>query len=528
MKKLLYNARIRLSASDADHADALLIDCGRIAAAGRLDDLEGLCDPATKRENLAGKTVWPGLCDAHLHLQHYALALDKIDCAVNDRREVIRRVRSRAETQPPGTWILGHGWNQDEWPDGFGSASELDQAAPEHPVYLTAHSLHAGWANSLALRKAGISRDTPDPAGGQILRDAQGNPNGILLETADTLVSRGIPEPSDGELQQLLMKAQTALLRLGLTAIHDFDRIPCFHALQALDVEEKLILRVTKSLPVEALPFAISAGLRSGWGSDHLRIGSIKLFADGALGPRTAAMLEPYSDDPSERGILLMDAEDIYEIGQQAAGSGLSLTIHAIGDHANHEALEAYTQLRSFESRQGLPSLRHRIEHVQCLHPADLPRLAELNIIASVQPVHATTDMHTAERFWGSRVEHAYAYASLLASGVKIACGSDAPVESPNPFHGLLAAVARQRLDGSPSPEGWRPAQKLSLQQALAGFTTGAAWAGGWETSLGTLRPGHFADLILLDEDPFSLPQSELGRILPSGVMASGEWVWRD
>jgi predicted amidohydrolase YtcJ len=285
---------------------------------------------------------------------------------------------------------------------------------------------------------------------------------------------------------------------------------------------------VVKSIPLEDLDHAIALGLRTGFGNDTLRIGSVKLFADGALGPRTAAMLQPYEGESENTGILMLDNEEVFEHGQAATSNGLSMAIHAIGDRANHEVLLGYAQLRGFERQNGLPALRHRIEHVQVLHADDASRLAELGIIASVQPIHATSDMHTADRHWGKRSEGAYAFHSLLDQQTRLCFGSDAPVESPNPFLGLHAAVTRRRPDGSPAVDGWYPSQRLSLKQALHGFTEGAAFAAGLEDRLGLLAPGYFADLIVLEHDPFERPPDELHSVQPVATMVGGEWVWSE
>lgn len=527
MKILLYNGNVRASAAASHPAQAILIDGGKIAAVGDDAEILALADVHTHRENLQGKTVWPGLCDAHLHLQQYAQSLAKIDCETETKAETLRRVAEAARTQPPGTWILGHGWNQNRW-DGYGTAAELDDIAPHHPVYLTAKSLHASWANSSALRLAGVTEQSADPEGGQFGRAEDGRLNGLLLEYACNVVEAVIPSPGGVELQEMLLRAQQNLLQMGITCVHDFDRVDCFRALQTLDSRGELILRVVKSLPLAILPHLAASGLQTGFGSNHLRIGSVKLFADGALGPRTAAMFAPYENEPENKGFLLMDAEQIFEEGREATKAGLSVAVHAIGDLANHAVLQAYAQLRDFEREQHIPPLRHRIEHVQILHPSDLQELARLNITASVQPIHATSDMRMADQAWGERTTNAYAYRTLLRSGAPLICGSDAPVESPNPFVGIHAAVTRRDSSAYTGASGWNPQQRLSLAEALGGWTSGPAWTAGWETFLGKLAPGFAADLILLDKDPFALPPQELAHLRPSAVMSGGSWAWRN
>jgi predicted amidohydrolase YtcJ len=298
-------------------------------------------------------------------------------------------------------------------------------------------------------------------------------------------------------------------------------------ALQVLHQNGDLKLRVTKSIPVELLQQAHELGLRSGFGNDMLQIGSVKAFMDGALGPRTAAMFQPYENEPDNRGILNMDGEQLLEIGRLAVDSGLSMAVHAIGDRANHEVLDAFEQLRKYEQEKNLPHFRHRIEHVQILHPDDAARLGKLGIIASMQPIHATSDMLAADKFWGERSTLAYAWRAQLANGAVLAFGSDAPVENPNPFPGLYASVTRRRSDGTPSPQGWYPAQRLSVQEAWDGFTTGAAYAAGMENRLGKLSPGFYADLIVLEENPFTCGPDTLLKMQSSATMVNGEWVWQ-
>jgi len=525
--RLLHNAHIHTLNPAQPDASAIAIDHQRIVAVGSSQDLLAEFSDRATCEDMQGRVLWPGLTDAHLHLEHYAFSLQMIDAETPTRAECVRRVAERAQTTPTGQWIRGHGWNQNVWPEGFGSAADLDAFAPQHPVYLTAKSLHAAWANGAALRLAGITASTPDPEGGQIVRDGQGQPTGILLESAMELVGKAIPTPTVAQTTQALRAALPRLWQLGLTGVHDYDGARCFSALQSLDQAGELRLRVIKSIPLENLPLAVGLGLRSGFGSHQLRIGSVKLFADGALGPQTAAMLQPYEGSPDNTGMLLLDNETIFEAGRQAATGGLSLAIHAIGDRANHEVLLAYAHLREFEQQQGLPTLRHRIEHVQVLHPQDFNRLAELGVIASVQPIHATSDMHIADRFWGPRSAGAYPFHTLLESGARLAFGSDAPVESPNPFWGLHAAVTRRRIDGTPGDQGWYPTQRLALENALHGYTTGAAYAAGRENELGRLAPGFFADLIVLPVSPFDLPPQELHSVSPSATMFAGEWVWK-
>jgi len=523
--KLLYNARIHTLDPKLPPASVLVINGERILAVGGgelLSEFDG-----AEKQDMRGRTVLPGLTDAHIHLQYYSMGLQKIDCETDSLEECLRRVSDRVKRSKPGEWVLGHGWNQNSW-SRWPTASDLDSISPNNPVFLTAKSLHAALANSAALKFAGISAESPDPINGQIQRQLNGAPTGILLETAMELVSRVNPESNVGMIASAIEKAQPILWRMGLTGVHDFDRRECFMALQGLHAQGKLKLRVTKNIPVDLLDHASALGLRTGFGDDWLRIGSVKAFMDGALGPRTAAMFQPYDGEPENKGILTMDGEELFEFGRRAADVGLGMTVHAIGDRANHEVLDAYGQLRAYEREKGLPHLRHRIEHVQLLHPDDAQRLAQLDVIASMQPIHATSDMLMADRYWGGRAALSYAWRTQLDAGAHLAFGSDAPVESPNPFWGLYAAVTRRRADGSPSREGWRPEQRLSMQEALEGFTTGAAYAAYAEDRLGRLAPGFLADLIVLKSDPFTCDVEDVKDLRSSATMIGGDWVFNE
>jgi len=535
--KLLYNANIYTLDETQPKASAMLIVDGRIIAVGEKNPLESLAHGKLEMQDMKGKTILPGLTDAHIHIQHYALFLGKVDCETTTKDECLRRVAERAKNSRPGEWVLGHGWNHNEWmnpsPD-FGkgqgegnwpTAGELDLISPNNPVYLTAKSLHAAWANTSAMNLAHVSTDTPDPKDGKIQRDENKRITGILLETAMQLVEASIPKPTVHEIETAIQKAQPVLWKMGLTGIHDFDRRDSFMALQHLHSQGKLKLRVNKNIPLESLDHAFELGLRTGFGDQWLWIGSVKAFMDGALGPQTAAMYQPYLNQPENRGILNMDGEELFEHCRKAADVGLSMTVHAIGDRANHEVLNAYQQLRGYEKEKGLPHLRHRIEHVQVLHPDDAPRLAQLNVIASMQPIHAPSDMFAADRFWGDRSALAYAWRAQLNFGAPLAFGSDAPVESPNPFLGLHAAVTRRRADGAPSAEGWYPQQKLSLAEALSAYTVGAAYAANAEHRLGKLVENYLADLIVLDQDIFSIHPNELLEMTARATMINGEWV---
>lgn len=543
--EIFLNAQVITLDHTRPSTTALVVENGQIIALGDdgairstyLDSTATHRAPEVSVLDMQGRTILPGLTDAHLHLEHYALSLQKVDCETSTLQECLDRVAERAQRSRPGEWVLGHGWNQNNWLSGFGSAADLDLAAPDNPVYLTAKSLHAAWANSAALKIAGIAEGTPDPSDGRLGRTPDGRLNGILFESAMDLVAKTIPEANLDQVMEAIRYAQSTLWRMGITGVHDFDRRRCFMAIQRLRQQGMLKLRVIKSIPLEDLEHAIALGLRSGFGDEWIRIGGIKAFADGALGPQTAAMLQPYENERSNRGMLFLDAEELFEHGRKAVENGLSLAVHAIGDRANHEVLSAFEQLRGLEaekffggdrSQANQYGLRHRVEHVQVIHPDDVSKLAQLGVVASMQPIHATSDMRMADRYWGERVKLAYAWRAQLEHGAILAFGSDAPVESPNPFLGLHAAVTRQQVDGNPGVQGWVPGQRISILQALEAYTLGPARTAGTQTYSGKLAPGFLADLIILNENPLSCLPEQIHAIKPVGTMVGGEWVFRE
>lgn len=523
---ILANAHVITMDPGNPFASGLVIEDGtitRILPQGEEppDNLDG------EKIDLAGKTVLPGLIDSHLHLRNYAETLQKIDCETKSIQECLNRVKDRAYSTPPGKWILGHGWNHNLWTGGYGSAEDLDQISIDHPIYLTGKSLHVSWANSSALQRAGITNDTPDPPGGILGRDPDGNLTGILFEDALKLIESVIPVPPKEEMARSIFTAQDILWQMGITGVHDFDKIPCLEALRFLEQDHQLKLRTVKSIPSTYLSEAIGEGIRTGEGSEWLWYGGVKEFMDGALGPQTAAMIEPYQDT-DVLGMLLKSEDEIFEMGQKAASGGLALAVHAIGDLANRTLLDALARLRDYEKEQGISPLPHRIEHVQLIHSEDHPRLANLGVTASMQPFHATSDMVMAEAYWGERTWYAYAPKLQLNQGARVIFGSDAPVESPNPWLGIHAAVTRRSIDGAPGVDGWHPEGRLSLEQALTAFTRAAGDAGGKGALQGRLAPGYWADCIILENDPFSSQPDDLWKIKPLGTMVNGEWVWRN
>lgn len=523
--RVLANARIYTLDPHRPHAAEIVLKDGLIHQVGTQQ--ASARSSAAEIIDLEGRVILPGLIDAHIHLRKYAQNLAKVNCETPAKDLCLDKIRQRTQTVPPGNWILGHGWNHNLWSGGYGSAWDLDRITPDHPVYLTAKSLHAAWANSKALEQAGIHSSTPDPPGGKISRDAQGNPDGILFENAMQLIEDLLPRPSLDETVENIHQAQADLWKLGITGVHDYDRQLCFSALQQLKAQNRLKLRVLKQIQYDQLSKAVELGLRSGFGDPFLRIGGVKIFTDGALGPQTAAMLEPYQNQPQNYGMLLWTQQELDQAVVKAITNGFPLTIHAIGDRANRVALNSLEKARGTEKQLGLPAYRHRIEHVQLLHPDDLHRLGKLAVIASMQPLHAPSDRTMAAQHWGKRSRYAYAWKSQVKNQAPLAFGSDAPVESPNPFQGLHAAVTRRCKDGKPGSRGWIPEERLTIQEAIGAYTQGAAYAAGWEHQAGKLASGYWGDLIVLDKDPFTLDPDQLYALLPSATMVAGEFVWK-
>ena len=532
---ILYNAKLYPSTAGT----ALALRGDRIAASGSDADIRRMAEPGDEQIDLKGALVLPGLTDSHFHFEWFALGLRFVDVEAPTLAEALRRVAERAAVTPRGDWIRGHGWNYTLWGTEFPTAAQLDSVVPDNPVYLTAKSMHAGWANSLALKLAGITGDTPNPPAGEIIRDRQGWPTGILTETAmDLLTARSytsreapgcaVPEVSAEAVAEAMVEAQALVWKAGLTGVHDFDGVRSFKAWQILRERGQQGLRVVKTIPVAYLEQAAAVGLRSGFGDPWLRVGNVKIFADGALGPRTAAMIEPYEDDPDNYGIVVTDKEQIYEHGALAARNGLALTVHAIGDKANHDLLDVYETLRQEEAARGNHRLRHRAEHLQVVHPDDWPRFGQLGIIGSVQPIHATSDMLMVEKYWGERGAGAYAWRTQLNHGTRLTFGSDTPVEPYNPFWGMHAAVTRRRADGTPGAAGWYPDQRLTVAEAVDGYTSAPAYVGYNERDLGTLEAGKLADLTIVDRDLFTCPPMDIRDTVVWGTMVGGEFKYRN
>jgi len=517
---ILHNGVIRTLNALQPTVEALAIQGECILAAGENDDILNMAAPDTQVIDLYGQTVLPGFTDSHIHLLQYGSKLSQIDCETSSKSECLARVAAKVKDTAPGTWITGQGWNHNVWQEGIGQKQELDHISTVHPIYLAAKSLHASWCNSAALQFAGIDHNTPDPPGGVIVKDSSGEPNGILLESASRLVEKCIPPLEAAQKKEFLLLAQQQLLRYGITSVHDVDDWEIYALLQEL--RQPWHIRVTKSLHHCDLDAVRRDGLRSGAGDDHLNVGWLKLFMDGALGPQTAAMLSPYEDSSTHYGLLTLSAEELLEIGKEAISNGISLEIHAIGDKAIHIALDGIEELTSLKNTLALP---HRIEHVQIIDPQDIPRMARLKVVASMQPIHVISDMDTADKYWGERCAFSYAWNSIDQAGIALIFGSDAPVETPNPFPAMQAALTRQK---SPTSPPWYPQQVLSLAKVLAAYINHPPAMIGKQDRLGRLQPGFLADLVVLSDDPFKIDPYEVGEISPLATMIAGEFSWMD
>lgn len=460
-----------------------------------------------------GRTLLPGLIDAHGHLLMLGGTLLQVDVRdINSAKATAEAVKQYAEANPQASWITGRGWNQVLWPDkAFPSASQLDEYIKDRPVWLKRVDGHAAWVNTKALEIAGITKDTLDPPGGKILRDENGNPTGVLIDNAMPLMDEYLPKPDEAFNQARLTAASEHLLALGVTSMHDAGidhEIYQFYKKQA--EENALELRIYAMLG--ARDPQLESMLKAGYVTDpqdFLSIRSVKAYGDGALGSRGAALIEDYSDAPDNHGLLVTSESQLEPLFELVLGNNFQLNFHAIGDLANQLALDQFEQ--TFKEIGG-KDLRNRIEHAQVVSLNDIPRFKQLDIIPSMQPTHATSDMNMAEdRIGKDRLRGAYAWKRFIQQGSPLALGSDFPVELANPFFGLHAAVTRQDRNNQPK-DGWIEQQALTLMQAFKGFTIDAAYAAHQEDILGGLTPGKWADFILIDQDIFASDPKDIWK----------------
>ncbi|UCF39601.1 MAG: amidohydrolase [Gemmatimonadota bacterium] len=525
---IVTNARIYTVDENRPLGEAMAVRDGRIVFVGSARGAETYAGSRTERLDLDGKTVIPGMVDAHVHLMGLGTALRTVDLVgTRSYEEVIARVVERAQGVPAGEWIRGRGWDQNDWADTrFPTHEALSRAVPDHPVYLTRVDGHAAVVNAMAMELAGVTAATEDPEGGRILRDAAGTPTGVLIDEAEDVVLAVIPPASRDEQREAALAAIAAANRWGLTGVHDAgvspDVIDLYEELAAdgrYDLRNYVMIRGNDEDLAPYLDRGPQEALH-----DRLWIRAIKITADGALGSRGAALLEPYSDDPHNSGLVIVGEERIREVAVRALRAGFQLNVHAIGDRGNRLVLDAYES-----ALREVPTADHRfrIEHAQVLHFQDIPRFAELDVIPSMQGSHQTSDMYWAiDRLGWTRVQGAYAWRTLLNTGVVVPNGSDFPVESPNPLISFKAFITRQDENGWPAG-GWFPSERTTREEALKSMTLWPAYAGFMERVSGSLSPGKYADFVVLDQDIMTIAPE---RILDTQVLLTvlgGRVVYR-
>ena len=497
-------------------------------------------DPQRAREmapnasviELPGAFVFPGWADAHGHLSGLGKALETADLrGATDAAEASRRIARIAPALPAGAWAEGRGWDQNHWPGAaYPDARDLDKAVPDRPVAATRVDGHAVWVNTAALTAAGIGAATRDPEGGRILRRPDGSPSGVFVDNAMSLVRKAMPASTPADFERWILGATGACARLGLTEVQDASGYGPgeIASLEKLAAAGALPIRIyaTVSPEPDSLAAQFRKGARVGAGGDFLTVRAIKAYADGALGSRGAALLADYSDEKGIRGLLVTPPEHLAETARAAREHGWQLWIHAIGDRGNRVALDAFAAANAAVPGPPAGGDRPRVEHAQVIAASDIPRFAKEGVIASIQPTHATSDMGWAEKRVGpDRIKGAYAWRTLVRAGARLAGGSDFPVESENPLFGFYAAITRQDPSGNP-PVGWRPSERLSRSEALALFTSDAAWAAFEENRRGRIAPGFDADLTVLAADPMTISPAKVSSIPVVLTLVGGRVAW--
>lgn len=524
---VLLNAQVVTMNEKQPLATAVAISGGRISWVGETSEA-GQRFAGARTLDLSRATVLPGIIDAHTHLLSLGESLLKLnlkDAATPE--QAAERVRERARSAAPGQWILGWGWDEGAWAAHYPTHQILSEAAPDNPVLLTGLHSFASWVNRKALQAAGITRDTKDPPNGKIIRDVSGEPTGVLTDRAQALVSRLVPPPTREETKRAIAIAAEECLRHGLTSLHE-ARVSAAD----LDAYRELIREGKLRLRIYAMLDGANAALIDEWlkhgpeidrAANRLTVRCVKVFADGALGSRGAALFEPYSDAPDRKGVVTTPEPELYRMTRRCLEAGFQVATHAIGDAANHFVLNAYERALKETHASGA---RLRIEHAQVLAPPDIPRFVKLGVIASMQPSHCTSDMVWAEtRLGPQRVKGAYAWRSVLETGAHLPLSSDFPGETLDPFAGMYAAVTRQDASGKPAG-GWYPAQRLTIQEALRGYTAEAAYAGFEEKDKGSIEPGKLADLTVVSADVTRAPARELLSLRVLRTIIGGEIVY--
>jgi len=529
---LLEGGAVYASAEARPQRASVLLRGGKIAFVGGSEEARRRA-PAARVVDVSGGFVFAGWSDAHGHLAGLGEALESADLRrAASPAEAARRLGEKAAGLPAGAWVTGRGWDQNLWPEKrFPDAGDLDGPLGSRPALARRVDGHAVWIDSAALRLAGIGRETKDPPGGRILRRADGTPSGVLVDNAMGLVERVVPAPTRRDLERRLLEAARACVRTGLTEVQDASGYgpEALDALEGLSSRGELPLRVYATASAEERVFeeTMRRGPRIPRGAGLVIVRAVKAYADGALGSRGAALLEDYADEPGKRGLLVTPPERLDELALETRRRGWQLWVHAIGDRGNRLALDAFEKAARAVPHPPPGGDRPRIEHAQVVALADIPRFAAIGVIASIQPTHATSDMPWAEaRVGPERIRGAYAWRRLRSAGARLAGGSDFPVESENPILGFYAAITRRDLSGNP-PGGWRPEERLSRPEALALFTSDAAFASFQENRRGRIAPDFDADLTIFDRDPMAAPEGEIPAIRPTLVVVAGRVVFQ-
>lgn len=528
---LYYNATIYTVDDESSVANAMLVDDGRIVAVGDVELVRAATDASTQSVDLGGTFVYPGFIDAHGHLPGLAQSLMTLDFVGTDSyKQIVAMVAKRAAALPAGAWIQGRGWDQNDWPEkAFPHHAALTAAVPDHPVLLTRVDGHAALANAKALEIAGIIDDTPDPDGGKILRDESGAATGVLIDRAQGLVSRHVPPPDARAMRTALISAQRRCLENGLTSVHDagvsVDIVDIYQELMDANEWRLRVYVMLSAADRDGLHRWFARGPKVDAENPRLTVRSIKAMADGALGSRGAAMLEPYSDDPDNIGLLITDHDALKVLTESALREGFQVCTHAIGDRANRIVLDAYEAAMQAVPEASDPRLR--IEHAQIVALEDIPRFAKLGVIPSMQATHATSDMPWAEdRVGPQRIRGAYSWRKFLDAGCRIANGSDFPVENVSPLWGFYASITRQDHDGKPGG-GWRPQERMTREEALRSFTIDAAYAAFQEDLLGSIESGKLADFVVLSDDIMAIPPAKVLKTNVLRTVIAGETVFK-
>ena len=550
---VVMNGKVWTVDAARSRAEAVAVVGDRIVAVGTNEEIRKWLGPNTRKVDAQGKTVLPGLIDAHVHFSTGGFEISGVqlrDAATPE--EFARRIGEHAKKLPKGEWMLGGTWDHELWGGRLPTRDWIDKLTPGHPVFVSRYDGHMALANSVALRLAGITRDTPTPAGGTIVKGANGEPTGLMKDAAMDLVQRAIPEPTEEQLTRAILAGLAEARRLGVTGFHDMSSaesgflggeaaghpglvdIPRLRSAEEIRIYQKLAARgeltarVYAVTPIQQWEAPARTGVAAGFGTEWLRVGGLKGYVDGSLGSTTAFFYEPFTDDPSTSGLLsgmMFPEGNMLRMTLGGDRAGLQLCIHAIGDKANRMILDIFEEVAKKNGGHA-KARRFRIEHAQHIRPGDFEKFAQLGVIAAMQPYHAIDDGRWAEKRIGhERCKTTYAFRTLLDSGVKLAFGSDWTVAPLDPMQGIYAAVARQTLDGK-NPGGWFPEQKITLEEAIEAYTMSAAYAEFRENELGSLTPGKLADIVVLDADLFAVAAEKIKDVKVTKTIVGGRVVY--